>query len=263
MVAKGSIVRVDYDAWADGELFDTTSEAAAKKAGMHREGMIYGPVPLVAGVGRVVAGFDKALLAAKVGERASVEFGPEEGFGERDPAKIQTFKPSEFEKRDVHPHVGMRVRMEDRAGTVVTVTPGRVRVDFNPPMAGKKVKYEFTITEEVAAPEEKAKAIVEAIYGMGRSAGFLLNARGTELEATLPDGCKYDGRWHATKFLIVSDLRQFGGFTKIRFVEEYLPPEAVTQETTTRAAEPGAPVPKSATPSGMPPAKPGHEGHKH
>lgn len=230
MVEKGTIVRVEYEAFADGELFDTTSADVAKKHGVHRDGISYGPLPLVVGAGRIVAGFEKALLASEVGARREVEFGPEDGFGERDPGKIQTFKLTEFQKRDVDPHPGMRVRFEERAGTVTTVTAGRVRVDFNAPMAGKKIKYGFRIVEEVTAPEERVKAILDLDYGAGKSAGFLVTVKGHSAEIVLPDACKYDPRWVSAKFLVVSDLRQFAGIATVKLVEEYAPAEPAARE---------------------------------
>jgi FKBP-type peptidyl-prolyl cis-trans isomerase 2 len=226
MVEKGSIVRVEYDAWADGELFDTTSAETAKQHNKYREEAYYGPLPIIVGARRVVPGFDAALLQAPVGEEREVEIPPEQAFGARDPAKLDTFSVREFLKREVEPEPGMRIEWEGKGrGTIVSVTAGRVRVDFNPPLAGKAVRYKFKVLEELAQPEARVRAILDNDYGYGRSDGFGVKVEGEQVELTLPDSCKFDPRWPAMKYVIVADLRRYAGMTKIRLVEEYEPPE--------------------------------------
>lgn len=226
MVAKGTIVRVQYDAWADGELFDTTSAETAKAQNKYHEDAYYGPLPIIVGGGRVVPGFDEALLEAKVGEEREVTIPPERGFGVRDPAKVDTRPLREFLKRDVAPEPGMRIEWEGKGrGTIVGVSAGRVRIDFNPLLAGKVLTYNFKVLEEVTEPSAKVKAILDNDYGYGKSEGFQLRVEGTTVEMTVPDACKFDARWPVSKYVIVADLRRYVGMTRIRFVEEYEPPE--------------------------------------
>jgi FKBP-type peptidyl-prolyl cis-trans isomerase SlyD len=223
---KGTIVRVQYDAFADGELFDTTSAETAKTHNKYKEDAFYGPLPMILGAGRVVPGFDAALQKAEVGKEQEVDIAPDQGFGPRDAAKVETIALREFLKRDVEPEPGMRVEWEGKGrGTVVSVTAGRVRLDFNPMLAGKVLKYKFTVTEVVERPEEKVRAILDNDYGYGRGADFAVRVDGSLAELTLPDSCKFDPRWPVSKYVIVADLRRYAGITKIRLVEEYEPPE--------------------------------------
>jgi FKBP-type peptidyl-prolyl cis-trans isomerase 2 len=223
---KGTIVRVEYDAWADGELFDTTSAETAKASNKYAEDAYYGPLPIIVGAGRVVQGFDQALLEAKVGEEKEVEIPPEKAFGQRDPNKLETLSVREFQKREVDPEPGMRIAWEGKGrGTIVSVTAGRVRVDFNPPLAGKALKYKFKVLEELAQPEAKVRAVLDNDYGYGKSEGFGVKVEGTTVDLVLPDGCKFDPRWSAAKYVVVADLRRYAGLTRVRLVEEYEPPE--------------------------------------
>lgn len=227
---KGTIVRVEYDAWADGELFDTTSAETAKSQNKYHEDAFYGALPMILGAGRIVPGFDAALRTAKVGVEDEVTIAPEQGFGPRDPAKVETISLREFQKREVTPEPGMRIEWEGKGrGTIVAVTAGRVRVDFNPALAGKTLRYKFTITEVVEEPEAKVRAILDNDYGYGKAQGFGVQVQGTTTELTLPDGCKFDPRWPMSKYVIVADLRRYAGFTKIRLVEEYEPPEPAAE----------------------------------
>lgn len=226
MVNKGSIIKVDYEAWtSEGTLFDTTYRDVAKANNTHSEEVVYEPLPLVVGVGRVIPGFDKALQEAKVGEEVEVTIPATEAFGERDPNKIETHSVREFQKKEVAPRPGMRVQFENRTGTVVSVTAGRVRVDFNSPLAGKDLRYKFKIVEEVTDPVTQVKTLIDLNYGQGRSEGFEVTRNGETVDIKLPDSCKYDQRWFIMKYRLVSDLRNHAGIKTVRFVEEYTTPE--------------------------------------
>lgn len=232
MVEEGSIIRVDFEAYdEDGELFDTTRREVAEEHDAVHEDEFYDPMPVVVGAGRVVEGFDDALREAGVGESQKIEVPPEKGFGERDPDEIETFSKREFERRDQHAHPGMRVRIEGREGVITQVTAGRVRVDFNPPLAGETLSYDFEIAEDVTDPEDQLRALLDLDYEQGRGGDFAVEI--TEEDAgdedeprtvasiTLPDKCKYDERWFLQKYRLVADIRQYVDVDEVRFVEVY------------------------------------------
>lgn len=227
MVAKGTLVKVDYEAWTeDGELFDTTKRDVAKAHNKHNEEVVYEPLPVLVGSGRVIPGFDDALQAADVGKEQDVQIPAEKAFGPRDPNKVDTIPLREFQKQEVNPYPGMRLQHQGRMATVVNVSPGRVRIDYNSPLAGKSLRYKFTITEAIDDPQQKVKAFIELAYGQGRAEGFKVDAKGETVEITLPDSCKYDQRWFVAKYRLVSDLRTYAGYKTTRFVEEYVTTES-------------------------------------
>ena len=223
MVTKGSFIRVDYEAVTDdGQLFDTTSKEVAKKHNAYREDIAYEPLPLVVGAGRALAGFDKALQEANVGEDREVTLPPSEAFGEKDGNKFQTLPLKDFQKRDVQPYPGLRIRLDDnKTGTIVSVTPGRVRIDLNHPFAGKSITYRFKVVEEITDVTQKVKALLDMDYGQGRAEGFGVKVEGDAVTLDLPDSCKYDQRWFVAKYRLVSDLRAYCGMKTVRFVESY------------------------------------------
>ncbi len=241
MVTKGAFIRVDFDAWtADGDLFDTTSKDVARQASKVSESVPYGPMPAIVGVGRLIPGFDKALLDATVGETREVVIPPSEAYGDRDPAKVETVPLRDFQKQEVAPFPGMRVNYQGKSGTVTSVSPGRVRIDYNAALAGKTLKYRFAIREEIEDAAAKARAIIELDYGQSRAEGFDVQLAGDVATIKLPDSCKYEQRWFIAKYRIVSDLRQYAGVKTVRFLEEY-----VTEEP---------PLPPEAAPAGETPA---------
>jgi peptidylprolyl isomerase/FKBP-type peptidyl-prolyl cis-trans isomerase SlyD len=221
----GDIVRVEYEGWDEesGDLFDTTDEEKATSSGIYKENKPYGAVPVILGKGMVVAGFEKSLLESEVGEEKEVIVDPKEGFGVRDPNQIKIYPIREFLKRDIEPVVGMTVDVRRQKGTVLTVMAGRVRVDHNPPLAGRRLRYKFKIVEKVCDPVEKIRAIIEAHYPTLEieELDVEMDEERGEAKVVLPDICKYDQRWFILKSLIVEDLLKYGGLRKLVLIEEY------------------------------------------
>ena len=60
---------------------------------------------------------------------------------------------------------GVTVNLGDMIGKIQSVSGGRVRIDFNHPLAGKELEYEVEVLEKIDEPEEKAKALIE-LYGI-------------------------------------------------------------------------------------------------
>jgi FKBP-type peptidyl-prolyl cis-trans isomerase 2 len=220
---KGSIVYVEYDAYADGKIFDTTHEDVAKENDIYNEKQKYKPIPVIVGSGRLVKGFDNALLEANIGEEKEVEFGDDQGFGKRDPKLVETFSIREFRRERIEPQQGMEISIRNRRGTVVTATAGRVIVDFNDPLAGKRLRYKFMITEKLEELERKAQAIIELYYPSYE--GFKISQQEDFTNVVLPEICKSDQRWLLVKFAVVGDLKDYVGINKVRFVEEYVAEE--------------------------------------
>ena len=224
-IAKGDIVRIDFTGWSvesDGDrMFDTTAKAEAEAGDIFNEKIQYKPMAMVAGEGRVFKGLDAAIVGSKVGEEKEIAIPASEGAGERDP-KNYTVRPiREFLRQEIEPEIGKRVVVGDKSGYIVAVSSGRVRVDFNDRLAGRKLKYKFTVKERVDKMDDKGLAVIE--MGYGSAEGFKVEATGADgVDIVLSDMCKYDEKWFVSKYKIVSDLREMMGLAKIRFVEEYV-----------------------------------------
>ncbi|MBP1913064.1 FKBP-type peptidyl-prolyl cis-trans isomerase 2 [Thermococcus stetteri] len=167
-IKRGDVIRVHYigKIRETGEIFDTTFEEVAKDAGIYKENGVYGPVPIAVGAGHVIQGLDEQLEGREVGKKYEIEVPPEKGFGKRDPKLIKTFTLGQFRRNGLIPFPGMPVEIETESGRklkgrVLTVSGGRVRVDFNHPYAGKHLVYEVEIVEKIEDPIEKVKALIE------------------------------------------------------------------------------------------------------
>ncbi|MCX8158493.1 MAG: peptidylprolyl isomerase [Candidatus Diapherotrites archaeon] len=160
---KGSIVLVSYigKELSTGMVFDTTEEEVAKKNGIYRKEVRYGPVPIVIGDKDIVEGIDEELESMKEGEERTIKLGPKKAFGERNSDLIYIVPLNAFLKNKIRPYVGMPVEINGNIGRVQSISGGRVRVDFNHSLAGKEVEYYIKIVKELKTTEEKFKALLE------------------------------------------------------------------------------------------------------
>jgi FKBP-type peptidyl-prolyl cis-trans isomerase 2 len=274
-IVKGDIVKIDYTGWSvetDGDqMFDTTVKADAEKGEIFDEKVPYKPISLIVGDGRVFKGLDNAIVGSKVGEEMEIAILPAEGAGERDP-KNYTVRPlREFLRQEIEPHIGKRVVVGDKSGYVVAVSSGRVRVDFNDRLAGRKLKYKFTVREKLDKTEDKVLAIIDMSYGT--TEGFKVETTGEDgVDIVLADVCKYDEKWFVSKYKAVSDLRETLGLNRIRFVEEYIKKtEAKKDKTEGKADEKTEDLSATEEKAGAKASEThkhegshdSHEGHKH
>ncbi len=251
-VKAGDVVRLDYELWAEGagktELVDTTRKEAAEKASWNgRPAGELHPMAHVIGREYFPAAIEKALAALRVGESLDREFPAAEAFGERDPKLIETFPMSrisrlpEMRREDAHLDIGTILTIDGRQGRVVTLTAGRVKVDFNNPLAGRKVRAQITITEKLSRPEDLVTSVLEMDYG--HAGEFQVSVTPDTVTIRLPDRAKFDVQWMAQKSRVVEDLRQIVKPARILFEEEF--------KTPAPKAEPAPPSQKAGeTPAG-------------
>lgn len=222
---KGDIVRIEFDGYTEDskELFDTTSAQVAKDNGVFNEKATYTSVPVLIGGGRIFQGLDEALDGVEIGKEIDVVIPSDKAAGARDPKLVELLPLREFLRQDIEPRIGLEVNIKNRLGIVSAVTAGRVRVDFNRPLAGKNLLYHFKVISKYENDEEKAKAIAEMDYGT--SEGFNVTVEDKTVSMVLPDVCKYDQKWLLAKYRIVADLREALKANNVRFIEEYLKKE--------------------------------------
>lgn len=219
----GTFVRLNYDMWVedvDG-LFDTTDRDRASSSGIFNPEHQYGPIVAVVGAGHLVAGLDKAVQKQEeTGEWEEAELPPEEAFGGRDPKKIETVPMQRFKQSKVQPKVGERIQYKNQPATITRVAGGRVWVDTNSPLAGRKVKYRFRVEETIDDEAEKVAALLEHAYRRGTE--FKVDIQDKRADVTVPENVKYDRQWPLVKFRVAHELGAHTNLEKVRFIEEYV-----------------------------------------
>jgi FKBP-type peptidyl-prolyl cis-trans isomerase SlyD len=213
------MIRLDYKAYlADSDrLYDTTIEDIAKEADIYNEKYSYAPMAYIVGSGKLFPVLEDAISKAEVGKETEVLIPAEEAAGERNPKFIEIHPIRDFYRQDINPVPGLQVTLAGRTGHIMSVGAGRVKVDFNNPLAGHDLLYKFTITEVIEEPSEKAKAIVEVNFG--DSEGFVFAFSEDKVTVILPDITKFNQEWPMARFKVVSDLREAFDIGIIEFVE--------------------------------------------
>ena len=219
-IKEGDFIRLSYTGKVGDNVFDTTSEDEAKKAGIHNQNSVYGPVTICVGQKHVILGLDEELAGKKAGAKGTVTVAPDKAFGQRDPKRVQSFPKSQFKEKPVR---GMPVRLEEQGeGTVVDVIGSKVIVDFNAPLAGQTLTYEYRIEEKVSEPLDQLKGLVR-LYA-GRDLGIAMD--GSRATITLPPGIIYDRRWLLWRGRIIHEsFEMIKGIDEIILVESFKRPE--------------------------------------
>jgi len=231
----GDLVRLEYDLWAEGggrtDLIDTTHQEVAQEAKVAEStGQVWGPRPHQIGGEYFPTGVENSLIGLGVGQELEKEFSPADSFGERDPKLIELYsmheisRLPEMRRDDAHLDLGTVLTIEGRRGRVVTLTQARVRVDFNPPFAGKKIRGKFKVIEQVTEPVDQVKAIVELQYG--RSSEFKVEVHDKVVTLHVPERSKFDISWMAAKPRVIDRIRTHVHPHSVRVVEEYVTPAA-------------------------------------
>jgi FKBP-type peptidyl-prolyl cis-trans isomerase SlpA len=106
------------------------------------------PVKFEVGDGSLLFGFEKQLFGMKAGEAAVFPVDAEDGFGVHNPDNVQKIKADQFE--DVEPEIGMIMGFSDPAqgevpGVVCEIGDEYISVDFNHPLAGRKLEFDVKI----------------------------------------------------------------------------------------------------------------------
>ncbi|MGA9140953.1 MAG: FKBP-type peptidyl-prolyl cis-trans isomerase [Methanocella sp.] len=215
VIQKGDFIKLSYTGKLEnGTVFDTTDANVAKEFGIYNEQASYGPETVVVGKGFVVSGLDEELIGKEVGYHGIVTVPPEKGFGLRRIDQIETIPVKKF-KEPIRP--GVRVNVGGRTGTVENIAGGRARVNFNSPLAGETLNYEYTIDSMIEGKDEKIAAILRMFTGK-------------DLEHTVADGkvtvevpkdFAYNQRWLLAKGAIASELMELEDISEVTFQETY------------------------------------------
>lgn len=139
-------VSLEYSLTVDGKMIESTEG---------RE-----PLHYIHGTHQIIPGLERALAGMKVGESKSVTVTPEDGYGQRDPAKIVEVPKTQLPS-DIKPAVGMVLRGMNPDGRSVRVKIAEVKaesvmLDYNPALAGKTLTFQVKVVSVV--PHAPAKS---------------------------------------------------------------------------------------------------------
>jgi peptidylprolyl isomerase len=161
---KGDFVEIEFVArnLSNNEVFDTNMTDEAKKIELKISGK-----PLIVCIGKdmVVKGLDEALEEKEIGKKYSIKIAPEKAFGKRYPNLVKMMPLKIFAAQKIYPQPGMTFALDNNLVKIISVSGGRVMADFNNPLAGKDIEYEFTIKGLVEDNKERLKALQLFLFG--------------------------------------------------------------------------------------------------
>jgi len=137
-VKTGDKVKVHYTGTLkDGSQFDSS------------EGR--DPLEFVLGAGKVISGFDKAVMGLKPGEKCKVDIPCKEAYGEHSAELVMEFDRDQFPV-DVPLEIGQHFKFETNEGQTqvmqVSALDDKIAIlDGNHPLAGKDLTFEITLVE--------------------------------------------------------------------------------------------------------------------
>lgn len=223
-VQKGDFIKLSYTGkLQNGVVFDTTDANVAKENGIYNEKANYGPETIIIGKGYVVAGLDEDLIGKDVGYKGHVEVPPEKGFGMRRLDLIETIPSKKF-KEKVKP--GMRVQVQGRSGVVESTAGGRVRINFNPALAGETLIYDYTVDELIEGTDNKIDAILKIYSGQD----MVHKTEGDRVVVEVPKDLSFNERWLIAKGVAANEIMEQDAIKEVVFQETYTKPEAPKAE---------------------------------
>ena len=137
-VKNGHFVKVDYTGKLEnGEIFDSSSNSH--------------PIEVEVGAGKVIKGFEEALVGMVNNEKKIFTLSPEEAYGNRKEKLEQSFMRSEL-PQGFDPQVGQVLALRNPQGgqlpaTVKHTDDEKITVDLNHPLAGKSLTFEIEVLE--------------------------------------------------------------------------------------------------------------------
>ncbi len=229
-----------------GETVDTTYDAVANDAHLHREDSTYGPRFIILGEGWLPKGLEDSLVGVDIGKQTTVELPPEKGYGARDPSKMKLVPLRRFRDKET-PLPGERIELDGRPAVVRAVGAGRVQVDYNHPLAGRTLIYDVSVEKVLEDENEKILNVISIRIPEVDKTKFGLEKNKAELTIDVPEEAFYLSGLQVAKKAVTSDLQKyFPNLDTISFREVFKRTTPKTEtEPPTETAGPAKPAEKT------------------
>src|SRR6056297_2201834 len=126
-VQEGDTITVEYTGrLEDGTVFDSSDK--------HEE-----PLQFTVGEGKIIQGFDKAVIGMEVGEEKEITLPPEDAYGQHNPELVRDLPRNVFpEDQELQPGMVFMMALQDGRQVpvrIAEVAEEQVKVDLNSPLA--------------------------------------------------------------------------------------------------------------------------------
>ena len=183
MLKKNDFIELEFTGKVkDGEIFDTNVKDKAKELNLELDAK---PFILCIGQNMILPPLDKDLEGKEIGKHYSIEIKAKEACGLRDKNLVKTIPLRVFLEQKINPYPGLVLNMDGMIVRIAAVSGGRVIADFNNPLAGKDVVYDFKILKKIETLDEKIKAIMSFL--LRKEFEFKVEGNKLTIEASEPE----------------------------------------------------------------------------
>ncbi len=171
------------------DLLDTTFPDIAKENNLNIK-TEYKPLKFIFGTGELLPAVEANIKALTEGNAKTFLLTKDKAFGDRDPKKQQVMSLNDFKKEKINPEPGLFVNIGNQSGKIISVSGGRVKVDFNLIFAGRDLEYTVTVNKIITEDADKIPALVEKVfYFIPRNQlKYIIDDKLKEVEIQLPLG---------------------------------------------------------------------------
>jgi len=207
---------------SSGKLMDVTDEEIARKEGVFDEKDIYLPRLVIVGKGWVIKGVDKVLEELVVGISKTIEIPPEDAFGSKDAKNIKTYSIREVQKHDKKPQPGKAIVIEGKRGFIRAITQGRVRVDFNHPLASETITYDVKVKKKITDENERIFELIKRRIPKIEFDKVKIAKEENFMAISLPKEVYFDQNLPIAKIGIASEIQEYvAGVEGVKFIETF------------------------------------------
>ncbi len=157
-VKSNDFVEIEYDMYANGKLVQTTDKKKAESAGMKVDEVLSSQI-LIIGRSVILKALDDDIIEKQSLKEEHLELEPEKAYGIRKKDMLKVLPKSAFEEHKTRPLVGVVYDFNGMYGTVKSVIGGRILVDFNSPLAGKKISIDYKVLSKVDNIAKKIEVV--------------------------------------------------------------------------------------------------------
>lgn len=219
-------VKIDYNGMLeDGTIFATTNEKIAQENNIYEEGHIYKPVILIIGENydKITNEIIKNLGECKLGDKKEVII-PKELTDKYDRKLVKVLPLSIFKKANPNAKLfpGLIIKYQEKLGKVISVSGGRVTVDFNSTLAEKNLKYLVEVKAIATTDDEKLNFIIEKNFDTTKNIESKIFSEGEKfVEITLHKDIYLDELILQKKQSLLKDISKYLNINKVIFKEEW------------------------------------------
>ncbi|MEZ5558238.1 MAG: peptidylprolyl isomerase [Pseudomonadales bacterium] len=118
------------------------------------------PATFAMGDGSLLPGFEAALLGMSAGDDAQILLEPEQAFGEHNPDNVRLLSLERFAGMSLEPGliVSFAAQEGELPGVVLRVFEKTVEVDFNHPLAGRRIVFDVSVLKVEDALDSETSA---------------------------------------------------------------------------------------------------------